>query len=284
MKIVRFLGGLGNQMFQYAFYKALEKKGFSVYADLSFFKNYTLHNGYELNRIFDIRVNNAPRLYIELLRPNQQKWIYKKFKRILLLKKSYREEIIDFNFDSSFLNRIGSHYYWGYWQNEKYFKEIKEDLHKDFEFKTPLKDKNLEISKLINFTQSVSIHVRRGDYVNHPVHGNICDKDYYISAIKLINQKISDLVYFIFSDDIKWCHENLNIKNAYYIDWNIGSQSYIDMQLMSLCKNQIIANSTFSWWAAWLNKNKSKIVISPKIWLNNNLDASDITLQEWYKI
>lgn len=282
MKIVRILGGLGNQMFQYAFYKALQAKNIKALTDISFFKTYGLHNGYELERIFNIRLKSPSKLQLALLKPDQRKWKYRKLKSLFLLKNSYREEPVYFQFDSSFLNPKGHHYYWGYWQNEKYFKEIRDTILHDFTF-PPLKNsRNIEISNEIKSSESVSVHIRRSDYLKEEGFGNVCDLKYYETAISRMQNEFGKLHFFVFSDDISWCKENIKLDNVKFIDWNTGPNSYIDMQLMSYCKHNIIANSSFSWWGAWLNQNPEKKVIAPLTWMKGS--SLTLALEEWTKI
>jgi hypothetical protein len=132
------------------------------------------------------------------------------------------------------------------------------------------------LTKLID--NSISIHVRRGDYLNHESYKNICGLNYYCSAIRYIKTLIMDPFFIVFSDDILWCKENLNNilsdTSVIYVDWNTGKESYKDMQLISNCKHNIIANSSFSWWGAWLNTFPNKIIIAPKKWLNTNIEST----------
>lgn len=151
----------------------------------------------------------------------------------------------------------------------------------------PLSGENKIISDEIRKTNSVSLHIRRGDYITSKItnkfHGTCC-LGYYKKAMKLINKKVKNPKYFVFSDDIYWVKKNLEIKNAFYVDDNVGDKSYIDMQLMSMCKHNIIANSSFSWWAAWLNNNPNKIVIAPKKWFNDpGMDTTDLISEEWIR-
>ena len=177
-------------------------------------------------------------------------------------------------------------YYIGYWQSEKFFKDISDEIRKDFSFPKFTSEKNLEILKLIKSYNSVSIHIRRGDYLQNRGFNGLAPLEYYQKAIEYIKNKIENPHFFIFSNDIEWCRKNLSIENSYYIDWNRGEESYRDMQLMSLCKHNIIPNSTFSWWGAWLNKNPNKIVIAPEKWFNDcvNIDYSNIVPETWIKI
>lgn len=281
LKIVSFLGGLGNQMFQYAFYKALQMRFGPIKADISAFKYYPLHNGFELEHIFELRLNYSSKFENIFLRggyfPLGSIW-----REICRTRGVYYECKGATYFDSCVLEDKGVKYYWGYWQNIKYFQEISDQIRSAFVFKRQMSDKNLYIKELIENSMSVSIHVRRGDYVGHSVLGGICDEDYYRRAIQCIEKSTHDATYFIFSNEINWCKEKLNLPNCHYVDWNKDNDSYVDMQLMSLCKHNIIANSSFSWWGAWLNKNSEKIVISPSRWFNEgDYDMSDLIPAEW---
>lgn len=178
----------------------------------------------------------------------------------------------------------------GYWQDEKYFKEFDKEIRNDFKFNKQLDKKNRDILNLINNTNSISIHIRRGDYVNKKITKNlyvILPVSYYEKGIEIINNKINNPTYFFFSDDPNWVKDNLKINNAKYIDWNKGNNNYIDMQLMSKCKHNIIANSSFSWWGAWLNNNSKKIVIAPKKWFNDKRaqkESEGLIPKTWIKI
>lgn len=286
MKTVRFIGGLGNQMFQYAFYKRLKTEfpNEPIFADTHLLETYKLHNGYELNRIFGISLN-------EINGEDLKKFVYpfKRYKinRIfekIFPKRNVFEEKSDFIYDTQMFNIKSDGYYIGYWQNYKYFEPVKSEILSEFEFKNPLTNSNSEILQKITETNSVSLHIRRGDYQKLKLYANICDLAYYENAIKHINSIINDPVYFIFSNDIDWCKANIiNMlgNNEYYIiDWNKKENSYADMQLMSYCKNNVIANSSFSWWAAYLNKNIQKTVIAPKKWLNRK-NIGKIQLDDW---
>jgi hypothetical protein len=285
MKIVKFLGGLGNQMFQYAFYKALSAKYPNVKAHILGFDNYELHNGFELEKVFNIEVNKAKPFIIKLFDPSFNKWLHRKLRRILFLKKAPFIEKREFCFNNEALEQKGNQLYWGYWQTEKYFESISEELKKDFEFINKLDDRNLAVMHMILNCNSVSIHIRRGDYINHTLLGGICDLNYYKRAIQLIEEKISEPVFFIFSNDIHWCKRELNLPNAIFVSWNTDKLSYIDMHLMSNCKHNIIANSSFSWWAAWLNKNNEKTVIAPKKWTNDPKHTDiEILPKQWIKL
>jgi hypothetical protein len=174
----------------------------------------------------------------------------------------------------------------GYWQTENYLIDIKDTILNDFQLKLPLRNELKEIALKISDSNSVSIHIRRGDYAQDKktnAHHGTCSLEYYQEAIKLITEKIQNPIFYIFSDDIEWVKENLKINYPkYHVE---GNKGFEDMELMKNCKHNIIANSSFSWWAAWLNTNKEKIIIAPKNWLNNpKFDTSDVVPNSWIKI
>jgi len=170
----------------------------------------------------------------------------------------------------------------GYYQSEKYFKHIREEILQLFDLPSEVKEDIQERYKGVLKQDTCSLHVRRGDYLGltnfHPQQS----LDYYKQAIETVGP---DKTFVIFSDDIEWCKQNLGfISSKFFIS---GNKDYEDMYLMSLCRNNIITNSTFSWWGAWLNKNEDKIVISPKIWFgknNSHLDTSDLYCDKWIKL
>lgn len=275
MKIVKFLGGLGNQMFQYAFYLALQKNFKKVKADLTEFKSYPLHNGFELEDIFGIQLPTLSSFDFNLYNPINRKWIWRKLRRLYNTKNAYTEESTEFHFDSSIFNDPHNRYYWGYWQHIDYINSVESELRKAFIFPPLTDSQNRQLIKKIRNNSTVSIHVRRGDYLTVPLLGGICDEAYYQSAISYMTNKLDSPLFVIFSNDIPWCEETFKELNAVFIDWNTDKQSFRDMQLMSLCDHNIIANSSFSWWGAWLNDNPDKIVISPTRWTNSPVSESE---------
>ena len=282
MVTVLLSGGLGNQMFQYAAAKALATRlNTSLTIDLYTFykKTQATIRPYELD-IFNIK--NLPEQatlkgkFVTKARPFIQKH-RASFQKFGILTDTYA-----ILYQPVFESIRGNITISGYFQNEKYFKDISNILRDDFTFGHPLAEKNLEISRKITSCQSVAIHIRRGDYLSLNSQSNFItlDKVYYEKAILYITEHIDNPVFFVFSEDFEWIKENLNFENypVTFIDWNKGKDSYIDMQLMSICKHNIIANSSFSWWAAWLNQNPDKITIAPGSWFrdkqkNNLLDS-----------
>ena len=282
MIIVRVTGGLGNQMFQYAMYKSLEKKGKLVKLDSkSFYETKKEHNGYELERIFDIKPNKPTKEDLEKFDENNISTLFK-IKRKLFGDKKFVYDTKEYVFNKD-VYKLKNSYLNGYWQSIKYFQGIENDIKKDFRFKNQLDNKNLEILNEIENSNSISIHIRRGDYMspeNYNMYGCIATPTYYKKAIKVIEEKVENPTFFVFSNDMDWVKKNIQINSrVFYIDINSGNGSYKDMQLMSNCKHNIIANSSFSWWGAWLNENKNKIVIAPKKWINReDVDSNKIEL------
>lgn len=277
MIIVNLKGGLGNQMFQYAMARSIALKNNKLLVlDLSFYSN---QKDVTTKRHFELNIFNLKCFIIK----------NRIIKNILKL---FHSEIIEraFSFNKNISKLGNSNYiFYGYWQTEKYFKKYRRIILKDFSFPKKISEKNKKLINKIKNNQTVSLHVRRGDYVNdkktNEFHGT-CSKKYYEDAIKLINKKIKNPLFIIFSDDLKWCKNNLSVpKNTIFVDHNKGNQSFEDMRLMSLCKHNIIANSSFSWWGAWLNQNKNKIVIAPKWWFGEkSIDTSDVIPEKWIKI
>ena len=192
-------------------------------------------------------------------------------------------------FDSySLMDNPGYNFFNGYFQDEKIFKVYRKELLDVFKFKHELMGENEIIEKKIKSQNSVAVHVRRGDYLN-VFYQDVLSNHYYEKAMEYISSKVDNPYFYIFSDDTKWVKENLRVKYNYAIiennsGWNVAAN---DMHLMSLCKHNIIANSTFSWWGAWLNQNPDKIVIAPKVWLSGKEHyeiTKNIVPDEWVRI
>lgn len=274
--IIEYEGGLGNQMFQYAFSKCFMKRGCEVTADISTYY-YPGRRKFVLNKVFgqtDIFPANI-----------SLKWNYKKNNLVYCEKSIYEE--VNKQAQLQLLNNSEG-YFIGYWQSYEYVSRVEQELRKDFTF-TLLKEKKLKsMEEQIKSVCAVSVHVRRGDYLlrkSQEIMGEICTSLYYENAIRYVCEHIPDAVFFIFSDDIEWCRERFKNLHAVFSDASIYDhyEDWYDMYLMSCCKHNIIANSTFSWWGAWLNKNTKKIVIAPSRWLNV-CDMVDICPNEWIRL
>lgn len=284
MIIIRIGGGLGNQMFQFALYRELEYLGKKVAIDDFHIKKYgNQHNGFELVDVFRCKYNEATLEDIYRL-SDAQLTIFDRIKRKVLGNRK-RTHYIEkqYNFHPEIL-QSDECYLEGYWQSYEYFQNIEKQITDVFQFEAFKDAQNRSISQRMAENNSVAIHIRRGDYMNAANReslGDICTKEYYTRAMEYIEAEVINPQWFLFTDDIEWCKENF--PQCYIVDWNTGKASYRDMQLMTLCKHNIIANSTFSWWGAWLNRNPNKIVIAPAKWKNNG-DVPDICPKKWVKI
>lgn len=278
MIIVRIWDGLGNQMFQYAYARALKDKGVDVRLDL--------HKAYDnaFGRYYkhDIRVNSIQnyrlkvhtidimeyRKYSYLARDTWIKsllfWLGK---HRLLKYKFYEEKTQGYSERSSKLK--GCYYVKGWFQSEMYFKGIREQLLKEFVPRKKIRI-STELKSAFEAEESVSVHIRRGDYVRV---NNALSHVYYDKAINFIKKRYKKPIFLIFSDDLEWVKKNISLDEpCFYVNEDKTLQDYEELFIMSRCKSNIIANSTFSWWAAWLNMNEDKIVIAPKTWFEGQRD------------
>lgn len=279
-------------MFQYALGRHLAMKNNSTLKlDIQGFKDYKLRN-YDLN-CFNIQENIATSKDLTCVSLPSDKFIRKLGKhmeiRIIGVQQIQYIKERKLNFQPEILSLGDDIYLDGYWQSEKYFLEIEDVIRKEFSLVNTLTSASQDIAEQIKDCESVSIHVRRGDYVSDPktnsVHG-VCGVEYYYSAIDVINKKIDSPHFFIFSDDLNWACCNIKIDApTIYVRSNNCLKDYEDMYLMSKCKHHIIANSSFSWWGAWLNENPEKIVIVPRKWFNSkNMDTKDLVPVKWNKL
>jgi hypothetical protein len=275
--IIAFSGGLGNQLFQYAFYLAKKKISPDVYINTYSIQRERCHNGFELERLFGIKSDNSS-LKVRLVRKLlifKKKKNYKTISTILLeAVKLTGVKIIQEKgcsvYNPEYLQSYeGFVLYFGFWQSPRYFDSFQDEIRNTFSFdKLQLSKKSNALLTILQSVESVSIHIRRGDFLTK-MNNVTCDNAYYMKAISLINSKIENPYFVFFSDEPEWVKENFPSSNAVYVDWNRGIDSWQDMCLMSKCKHNIIANSTFSWWGAWLNENKEKIVIAPSEFIRN---------------
>lgn len=285
-------GGLGNQMFQYAMGRALSLRSRQTFRlDTSSFTNHSLHQGYELQRVFQLAAQTATQLEMT----NVLGWQSSRIIRRLLVRAElvgFRKKSLvvepHFHYWSGVEDIESSCYLFGYWQSEKYFKEFASEIRQDFEFMQSISGKNIDVAEEMSQVNGVSLHIRRGDYLSNleanATHG-VCSSDYYRSAIECIAGTVMNPHFFIFSDDMEWVRKNLNMNFPYsYVDHNRGLESFFDMRLMSMCQHHITANSSFSWWGAWLNRSSKKIVISPKRWFVANKNTTDLMPSTWIRL
>lgn len=278
MIISKLMGGLGNQMFQYAVARNLSlKHNVELKIDLSFLNNRNMgsnfvYRDYDLN-LFNIKPDFEIDFSKRIVHSNQPHFHYSK---------SYIDSI------SNLLLEGNSVLLDGYWQSPFFFSEFEEEIRKDFEFINKVENETGEIKEMLNLiesTNSVMLNVRRTDYLNTSFHG-VMGMDYLNKAKDIIEQKVENPHYFIFSDDVNWCKENINFENMTLVDHRYKGEKFgYYLQLMSKCKHFIIPNSTFAWWAAWLNTIDSKVVVAPKQWFtDNNINTSDLISKNWIRI
>jgi hypothetical protein len=287
---VNIIGGLGNQMFQFAFGYAVSKENNAkIKLELSGFSAYDLRR-YALD-LFNIQDNSELKSKYDFLlnkvnsRNNSffSKAASKLIRGLLRFTNFYYQEREEFIFDLDVFNISRNTYFYGHWQNEKYFKKYRKELLEIFKFKN-IHSQTKEYHQKILKYESVSLHIRRGDYVNS-IH-DTCDIKYYKRAVAEILKINKQAHFFIFSDDINWVKNNLNfIAHKTFIVLEYEIPDYEEMYLMSQCNYNIIANSSFSWWGAWLNHNIDKKVIAPKKWLRSStLNTNDLIPESWMRL
>jgi len=292
MIVIFLMGGLGNQMFQYALGRRLAiERGIPLKLDLSWFGAQTLRQ-YRLGQ-FNIRAEIAQvkdlRYFDYITRKDIFARVFKKYQSYLPYYKRRFVKQIGNGFDPAINNVTNKVLLKGYWQSEQYFKTIEETLRQDFQLKSALITDYQHLVAKIQSGESVSIHVRRGDYVHNlrtnSVHG-ICSMEYYQKAVDLIRSKIPDPLFFIFSDEPEWAQENFHLEIPFIIVPNEGENSDVQqLHLMSLCNHHILANSSFSWWGAWLDNSPNKIVIAPSKWFaSERIKNDDLLPNGWIRL
>lgn len=275
--IVSFQGGLGNQLFQYAFMRYITLSGKKGRADLSRYI-YPHVMKFVLEDIFD-------EIYFERCNPYVRE-------DYINNEEIYNEIILPDTTGEEFFNQnikdIDYGYIDGFFQSSFFVESIRKYLLSELKF-PKVEDFGMQkyLKKIVN-ENAVAIHIRRGDYMiegNQKLFGGICTKNYYLQAIEIMKKNIENPLFIFFSDDISYVKENYIIEEAIYVDSKEFEcyKDWYDMYLMSKCKHNIIANSTFSWWGAWLNTNSEKIVIAPSKWLNVET-YTDICPKEWIRI
>ncbi len=291
MIIVKLIGGLGNQMFQYAAARHLSHlRETPLLFDTSYIDKdpggaYTKRE-MELDA-FNIQIVKATQSEIDFFDIPHSNKITRSLQRNFpsFFKNVYAAESGS-SFNKHFFKFPKNTYLEGFWQSEKYFLAIREIILNDFTLKNKLDTEYEKYLHQIQSLNAVSLHVRRGDYVSNEFvkqhHGNL-PLSYYQDAIKFLNKFQSNLDVFVFSDDIAWCRSHLNLEvNTHFVENLSGSNPHSEMYLMSKCKHHVVANSSFSWWGAWLNTNSSKIVVAPRKWYaDSNLNTNDLIPKTW---
>ena len=304
MIVSRLYGGLGNQMFQYALAKHLAiKNDTNVFFDVELLNNHSSENKYAVFRNFDLDIFNFKQQFVS-------KEVSEKFngkRNLNLLGKIIQKVKFTMNppkliiesgrqFNKEILNTQNNYALVGAFQSPLYFDDVKDEILKDFSIKLDFIENNFYESIIYGAEVSVSLHVRRGDYVTNKIYNNLLGVqpvDYYVSSIEVLKNQINrELSLFIFSDDINWCKQNLGFLNNVTFVENTNSKKGFatDLFLMLKCDHHIISHSTYSWWGAYLGENKNGITIAPKLWVsekyinNPKYHPVDIIPKNWITI
>lgn len=275
-------GGLGNQLFLYGLYKHFQKKGIDISISNYYFSS-PEWNGmpYELDKL-GIHLTEKPLPFLVNCYLKSNSFIGKVLRHSFLHNFIFNEHA-EMTFDSNVLTLRGR-YIIGYFQSEKYFEDVAEDIKAEIKFQDCDLPVEREMANEMQACNSVAIHVRLGDYLKFAnIYGNCATPNYYKDAIEYIKKKVNNPVFYLFSNDIPEAKKLFNDEKIIPVDINQGDKSYMDMYLMSQCKHCIVANSSFSWWGAWLNSNPTKIVVAPKKWVNTS-PSPDIWAKGWIKI
>lgn len=256
MIVTRLQGGIGNQLFQWAYSYKLSKKH-DIYFDKTFYTTQHLYTQitdreFSLDQILSCSI------------PVFTNTLYQRF-----VKSNVKRVVDNFHFHNFNPSCDTNYYLDGYWQSEKYFLDVRDEIINMIDWSD---------TQMYSFSDSCSIHVRRGDYLKKQHVHPIQPLSYFDHAIDIIQPRGN---IFVFSDDIDWCKSNLKYKNMIFVENNNDAQ---DLKLMSQCSDNIISNSSFSWWGAWLNKNPDKRVVCPKNWFADNTNDTDIKPMEWMQI
>jgi hypothetical protein len=290
MIISKIYGGLGNQLFQYAIGRSLSlKHGVEYRLDISAMRNYSLRE-YMLDR-YHIETPLADIEDISRFKKTGNGILEKVIRKMAMsglptIGGVHYDRYL-FDYDPS-VEKLDDIYLDGYWQSYRYFEDIEETIRHDLEPRTKPNDKTSELLKYIaGDIVSVSLHIRRGDYVENPktrrLHG-VCGMEYYERAVSLMEKRFEEFTIVVFSDDIEWTRENISFSHeTIFVDFNADNPEY-DIVLMSECDHNIIANSTLSWWGAWLNENGDKIVIAPSSWTSRHKSSPNLIPEKWIVI
>ena len=288
MIVVRLCGGLGNQLFQYAAGRSLAiARKTDLVLDLGWYKR--------------TPKSDTPRTYelghypieARLTTTSEALWCRlhegRLLRRLSVLPRRWQHwNERFFEFDPRVLDLPDNSYLDGYWQSQRYFEENADLIHAELSPIAPFGVQDKDVADLITKGNAVSLHVRRGDYVTHQVaadnHG-LCSLDYYRAALKYVLPFVNEPHFFVFSDDPPWARSNLPLPGpATFVEHNGSANAFQDLRLMSLCSHHITANSSFSWWGAWLNRRPDKMVVTPRHWFSDQRNVGTLTPESWVRL
>lgn len=285
--VIRYSGGLGNQMFQYALGRGLSACGFSVLDDLSHYTEHPDAMPFCLDVAFpSVILQEDKGLSEELRQRHAARGSFKKaYHKLFPASRPLYGEARQFRYDPRVFSfrevRLE-----GFWQSYRYLAP-RELLLDEFRFAEVDIPAVTELKAKIESVNSVSLHVRAGDYLlpeNQSIFGGICTEEYYRRAIEYISARVENPVFFVFSNDAQWCREHLPLEGAIYVDAaQRGAPDFAEMMLMSRCRHNIIANSSFSFFGAWLNENPEKIVVAPARWVKT-VKKDEVCPPEWVRL
>lgn len=302
MIAVNVNAGLANQMFHYAFGRGLIAKGYDVVFDQTNFKprkEWSFENVQLQDAFPNIEIKQMPEgkfKWVVTQHNTKNKWLLRLSEYMIKLHNLLGDEKYIMEKQYAYTPNMEKFIsknciFRGFWQSEKYFSHCKEDIRKQFTFLPFDEEKNIACAAKMAGENSVAIHLRKGkDYLQSPLMGKgLCTADYYMAAIDYIRKYVEAPVFYVFTDNPSWVKENLPAFDYTLVDWNevSGKRNFRDMQLMSCCKHNIIGNSTYSWWGAWLNPNKEKIVVGPAKFFNpvdDFFSKSDIICEDWISL
>lgn len=287
MLILKMFGGLGNELFQYALYRKLKMLGKEVFCDIRPLERVNAMGLPTISVFPHADISAADSECCDKLGDNSENILARARRKVRRKKTHVFEDTKKIYFQPGIfaMDRV---YLEGYWQSELYFKDIRDVLLKELCFLPDCGNKNQELVLKMQTGVSVGVHIRRGDYLsgkNQEVYGNVCTDGYYDRAIAYFVKKYRNPHFYFFSNDPAWVATRFCDTDMTVVDWNTGKDSYWDMYLMSRCHHNIIANSSFSWWGAWLNEREGKEVVAPKYWFNPAYKAVEDTVCEgWIKL
>lgn len=287
----RIMDGLGNQLFQYAAGRALaDRLGVELRLDCGWFSQNSSRvfelDAFSINAVRDDEVRKVPSRWFKLPTRTGKRWtaaIHGRWPRSTMIGgqrcKVFDEKRI-YVYDPAFAALTGSVYLTGWWQSPRYFESSADTIRRELHPAAPLPETSLEWTSRIRQVMAVAVHVRRGDYLLSPDRAT-CPKAYYDQAMDLMRSRLPGAHFFVFSDDPVWCADNFDAPDATVVDANGRDSAVADLMLMAQCRHHIIANSSFSWWGAWLSDSPGQIVVAPKDWVIGIPTTDDFKALRW---